>query len=268
MPEELQLNWIKDIVKSIPACRRGIRRALIFLPLLCIEEFFSLKSHHLALYAGIVVECCLTVPVNFAIIKSIAGDVLKKPELESLPLTNAIFFRLFSVLVITIVVSFPSLIFFAVLWNSLKHNPGLAEAIFMAVVNFVSMIFVVPATWWLVKSSLANVLVSVDDAGIIGGLRKSHQMIDGHFWLTFKYFLPNFIFINAPIGIISLCVRDWYKQILASGASDPVLFGGGTVWMLVEVMNLLVPLCASAAQIVCLHAYLKEHQKTTAEVVL
>lgn len=210
----------------------------------------------------------MTVPINFAIIKSIAADVLKKPELEALPLTNAIFFRLFSVLVISIVVSLPTIIPVAVLWSSLKHNPGLTEAIAIAVVNLVSMIFVVPATWWLVKSSLANVLVSVDDAGIIGGLRKSHQMIDSHFWLTFKYFLPNFVFLYAPIAIISVCVRDWYKQILASGASDLVLFGSGTVWMLVELTNLLVPVCASAAQTVCLYAYLKEHQKTVLEVLL
>jgi hypothetical protein len=101
----------------------------------------------------------------------------------------------------------------------LKHGgaPLLSLALLYFLYNIGGVIglflLIVPAIWWTVKSSLAIVLVSVEDLGAIDALKQSHRDTRGRFWEVLKYMAPVCLIAGAASLLLYGGVHASYEYL-------------------------------------------------------
>lgn len=76
------------------------------------------------------------------------------------------------------------------------------HVLFVLITGFLFLFLIAPALWFMIKSSLASALVCVEDTGAVAGLRKSHQLVDGHFFQAAGFMVPVVTILVGPAILI------------------------------------------------------------------
>jgi len=148
--------------------------------------------------------------------------------------------------------------------SALRHGgPPLLSLCFLQVL-FVGislplvLALLVPSIWWALKSSLAIVFVCLEDVGAIQGLKLSHQLIDGRFFLCLRYLAPIFLVLMVPTcltwGGLDLGLEVLYQQPLGW----PIMLGATTIASLLKGASLFFSQLLLIACLVRLYLYLKD----------
>ncbi len=77
-----------------------------------------------------------------------------------------------------------------------------------------SLLLLIPAIWWLTKTSICSVVLLSAENGPIQSIIKSHELINNKFWLCFKYWFGAFtiviLCVDVPllvlVGIYAICM--------------------------------------------------------------
>ncbi len=89
----------------------------------------------------------------------------------------------------------------------------LLEGAYSCITVCLCLFLLVPGIWWGVYSSLAYVLVSIENCGFIESFSKSHKLLKGHFWLAVRYLVPVTLLIVLPTELMYAGVSYWCEIV-------------------------------------------------------
>jgi hypothetical protein len=114
-----------------------------------------------------------------------------------------------------------------------------------------SLLLVVPGVWWAARSSLAIVFVCIENASPIEAFKKSHQLVQGHFWLTVRYL------VLGPLAVFLLIL---ISIVIISGIVDAIANQSTALGRVITAVGIVAVYCLQlsvSSLLVRLYAYLK-----------
>jgi hypothetical protein len=120
-----------------------------------------------------------------------------------------------------------------------------------------ALVWIVFACWWSVKSSLALVIVAVEDCGAIPALLDSHRQLNGKFWSTVRYLLPVVLSLALPLALFFSLTKYGYRVVLEQAVGLPIAIGANAVKSLLESATYFAAQLILTACLTRLYASLK-----------
>lgn len=100
---------------------------------------------------------------------------------------------------------------------------SLLELTYTIIMFLLWLLLFIPGIWWAVCSSLAFVIIAVENRGIIESLTRSHQLIKGYFWLAVRYLGPINLMLVLPTQLAFGGVGVWSDFLHEQGSIPPPL---------------------------------------------
>lgn len=235
------LDWYKDVRLYFPDCLRVLGTYWFLVVFVIIAELLShcKPDTAMAYHLASLVNVLATVPISFTTIKAVWQRIAPAEVAGSLTLTPAMFGRLVLLNLVFVAVSLPIGLFYFLATHLLAGRPIEPEkglvGVQLAMIS-VSLTLSVPLLWWGIKSSLATVLLCVENAGFWQSILRSHKMLDGRFWSLCKYLVPAFVAIQLPAATISMLASDWIDAALEQKAPDQNLVLASSAAMVVATI--------------------------------
>jgi len=142
------------------------------------------------------------------------GAVHAEPSIQSRT-------QLFKIVLLNLLMVMPillTLVAGASIVYTLRRN----DMLMVLLQSVISLVIVLPLLWWLVKASLAFVIMCLEPIGMLGSLRLSHQLLNGKFWLTAVYLFVPSMFVELPILQVSTWLTEWCKTTELAAQNDPL----------------------------------------------
>jgi hypothetical protein len=133
----------------------------------------------------------------------------------------------------------------------------LLEGTYASVTFLLCLFLLIPGIWWGVCSSLAYVLVSIEDCGFIESISKSHKLLKGHFWLAVRYLVPVTLLIVLPTELLYAGAGDWCDSVHKQSSISTPLLATISVASVVTTAIAWLAWLTSLGLLVRLYAYVK-----------
>jgi hypothetical protein len=115
---------------------------------------------------------------------------------------------------------------FHLLWQAMPFVPRVlvAASVSFAIPSFATGLLVVPGAWLFTRWSLSTPVISKEDIGAVAALKRSNELVRGHFWFAFKTATLAFVLeevvihAGALVGLLVTGSDTWGEWI---GGSIP-----------------------------------------------
>ena len=224
---EDKLRWRQDLIQVLPACYRGLVRSAVWFGMIILVELVRLLlptthlGHLLRLSVLPTIWCILLVPVAISVTNEVwssrSGIDPKSLSITRSTLGKFAVLQIGSWLLLTpLLISLTGVYLLVFSF----HRPILMAIAFLVSVG--SFLIFCPIMWWWTKACLAFPLVTIDKKGIVDSIRKSHELLDRHFWQTIGYIVPPFL-LSSALGVPAYFASKWLTTVQAITPVNPVL---------------------------------------------
>lgn len=100
----------------------------------------------------------------------------------------------------------------------------------------VFIILLPPVLWWMAKSSLAIVLIVIEEIGAIAALIRSHKLMDKPFWDCVKYLLLVNLLVSLPALIVMFGLDSCMSFMYTRAFSWPIMLGAKAIISLLKAV--------------------------------
>jgi hypothetical protein len=221
-----ELDWRQDLRPMLQYCRQTVAaKPIMFGAVLTMSliEALSPGASGPAAFVQSILDCFL----GFAMIQQVFQDKVKAEAGMTQPKTP---------------------------WIRLM----LLETIYGPMVFFLSLFLLIPGIWWGICSSLAYVLICVENSTINASIVKSHQLISRHFGLAVKYLLPINLLIVLPTLALNGGAGYWCDFVHKQSDISLLLLVSISAAAIITTAIALLAWLTSLGLLVRLYVYVKE----------
>jgi uncharacterized membrane protein len=127
------------------------------------------------------------------------------------------------------------------------------------------IILLPPVLWWMAKSSLAIVLVVIEEIGAIAALIRSHKLMDKPFWDCVKYLALVNLLVSVPALIIMFGLEACMNFMYTRAFSWPIMLGAKAIISLLKAVFWFISQMLLMNCLVRLYEDIRDNKQTKQE---